>query len=143
MLTRERSRRAAALTLVLVVTLFTAGFAAKCNGSRKGGGGANANNTATPESERDRERGIDDLLRVKVRQDLTEQSANSNTGLSALDIEVAVVKRKVTLTGSVKSQAAREEAERIARKTEVERNGEKFTAADVDVSGLTVRTPSP
>ena len=139
MLTRERSRRAAAMTLVLVVTLFTAGFAAKCNGNKKGG--ANANNTATPDTEKPRR--IDDKLRIKVRQDLTEQSANSNTGLSALDIEVAVLNRKVTLTGSVKSQAAREEAVRIARQTEVEDGGEKFKASDVDVSGLTVRTPSP
>jgi osmotically-inducible protein OsmY len=142
MLTRERSRRAAALTLVLVVTLFTAGFAAKCNRD-KNRGGANTNNANSPETTQEVERAVDNMLLVKVRQNLTEQSANSNTGLSALDIEIGVLKRKVTLRGTVRSEAARDAASRIARATEVERNGEMFKVSDVDATGLTVRTPSP
>ena len=134
----ERSRRGVSMALVLVLPLFLMSFAAKCDGKKNAD---NVNNAGNANAGVTRE--VDDALRIKVRQNLTEQSGNSNTGLSALDIEVAVLKRKVTLTGAVKSQAAREEAGRIARATEVERNGEKFKAADVDVSGLTVRAPSP
>ena len=138
----ERSRRSVPLALVLVLPLCLASFAAKCNnkGDNQNVNGANVNGAA---NSREIDRELDDLLRSKVRQNLTEQSNNSNTGLSALDIEVGVSKRKVTLSGTVKSEAARAEAERIARETEVERNGEKFKATDVDVSKLTVKPSSP
>ena len=140
----ERSRRGVTLTLLLVLPLCLASFAAKCD--NKGGGNKTANNSnnvnvAAGDDEKIRE--VDDLLRSKIRQNLTEQSNNSNTGLSALDIEVSVSKRKVGLSGEVRSEAARAEAERIARETEVERQGEKFKAADVDVSKLKVKPPSP
>lgn len=137
----ERSRRRVPLALLLVLPLCLASFAAQCN--KKGGGKAvnNSNNVAAGESEKERE--VDDLLRSKIRQNLTEQSNNSNTGLSALDIEVSVSKRKVGLSGAVKSEAARAEAERIARETEVERQGEKFKPAEVDTSRLTVKPGSP
>jgi len=131
----ERSRRNAHLSLVLVLPLFLMSFAAKCDGNRNKGGNANA--------DVNREREVDDLLRSKVRENLTAQSNNTNTGLRMLDVEVGVSKRKVTLRGSVSSQAARDEAVRVARDTEVERNGEKFKPSDVDVSGLTVAQPSP
>lgn len=138
----ESSRRSAPLALVLVLPLCLASFAAGC--ANKGGdrnvNGPNVNGAANS-GEIDVE--LDDLLRGKVRQNLTERSNNSNTGLSALDIEVGVSKRKVTLGGTVKSEAARAEAERIARETEVERNGEKFKATDVDTSKLTVKPGSP
>lgn len=136
----ERSRRSVPLTLLLVLLLCLASFAAQCN--RRGGGKTvNNSNVAAGDSEKDRE--VDDLLRSKIRQNLTEQSNNSNTGLSALDIEVSVSKRKVGLGGTVKSEAARAEAERIARETEVERQGEKFKPAEVDTSKLTVKAASP
>jgi len=138
----ERSRRSVPLTLLLVLLLCLASFGAQCN--RRGGGKAvnnNNSNVAAVDSEKERE--VDDLLRSKIRQNLTEQSNNSNTGLSALDIEVSVSKRKVGLSGTVKSEAARAEAERIARETEVERQGEKFKPAEVDTSRLTVKAASP
>jgi len=136
----ERSRRSVPLTLLLVLLLCLASFGAQCN--RRGGNKAvNNSNVAAGDSEKDRE--VDDLLRSKIRQNLTEQANNSNTGLSALDIEVSVSKRKVGLSGTVKSEAARAEAERIARETEVERQGEKFKPAEVDTSKLTVKAGSP
>src|ERR1700754_4532413 len=107
----ERPRRNVHLSLVLVLPLFLMSFAAKCDGNKNRGAG----NTADVNKERE----VDDLLRSKVRENLTAQSNNSNTGLSALDIEIGVSKRKVTLTGSVRSQAARDEAVRVARDTEV------------------------
>lgn len=138
----ERTRRSVPLTLLLVLLLCLASFAAQCN--RRGGNRNVANNNsnvAANNSEKERE--VDDLLRSKIRQNLTEESNNSNTGLSALDIEVSVSKRKVGLSGTVRSEAARAQAERIARETEVERQGEKFRAAEVDTSRLTVKPPSP
>lgn len=131
----QRSRRNAHLSLVLVLPLFLMSFAAKCDGNSNKGGNTNA--------DVNKEREVDDLLRSKVRENLTAQSNNSNTGLSALDIEIGVSKRKVTLTGSVKSQAARDEAVRVARDTEVDRNGEKFKPTEVDAGRLTVTPPSP
>jgi hypothetical protein len=130
----ERSRRNVSLALVLFLPLFLTSLAAKCDGNKNGNNG----NTNTGGITRE----VDDQLRVKVRQNLTEQSANSNTGLSALDIEVGVSKGKVTLSGTVKSQAAKDEAKRIAGDTEVEVNGQKLKPTEVDVSRLTV-TPSP
>jgi len=131
----QRSRRNAHLSLALVLPLFLMSFAAKCDGNKNKGGANNA--------DVNKEREVDDLLRSKVRENLTAQSNNSNTGLRALDIEIGVSKRRVTLTGSVSSTAARDEAARVARDTEVERNGEKFKPTDVDVSRLTVPSPSP
>ena len=132
---RERSRRGAPAALLLVLPLFLLSFAAKCDGKKNANEAGNANTGITRE--------VDDALRSKVRQNLTEQSGNSNTGLSALDIEVGVSKGKVTLSGAVRSAAAREEAARVARDTEVEVNGQKFKPTDVDVSRLTVPPPSP
>lgn len=134
----ERSRRNVHLSIVLVLPLFLMSFAAKCDGN-KNKGGTNNSNAADVNKERE----VDDLLRSKVRQNLTEQSANSNTGLSALDIEIGVSKRKVTLAGVVRSQAARDEAVRIASDTEVERSGEKFKPSEVDAARLTAAQPSP
>lgn len=131
----ERSRRNVNLALVLVLPLFLMSFAAKCDGNKNKGGNNNA--------DVNKEREVDDLLRSRVRQNLTEQSGNGNTGLSALDIEIGVSKRKVTLTGAVRSQAARDEAIRVANATEVERNGEKFKPSEVDAGRLTVAPPSP
>ena len=131
----ESSRRNVSLALALFLPLFLTSFAAKCDKSRNANS-ANGNAGGVT-------REVDDQLRIKVRQNLTEQSANSNTGLSALDIEVGVSKGKVTLRGTVKSQAAKDEAARIARETEVEVNGQKFKPTDVDVSRLTVTPPSP
>ena len=131
----ESSRRNVSLALALFLPLFLTSFAAKCDKSRNAN---SANGNAGGVTRED-----DDQLRIKVRQNLTEQSANSNTGLSALDIEVGVSKGKVTLSGTVKSQAAKDEAARIARETEVEVNGQKFKPTDVDVSRLTVTPPSP
>jgi hypothetical protein len=133
----QRSRRNAHLSLVLVLPLFLMSFAAKCDGNKNKGGNGNAN------ADVNKEREVDDLLRIKVRENLTAQSNNSNTGLRVLDVEVGVSKRKVTLTGSVSSQAALDEAVRVARDTEVERGGEKFKPSGVDVGGLTVARPSP
>lgn len=137
-----RSRRSVPLALVLVLPLCLASFAAKCD-SRGGNKNVNSANVNGAANGAEMDTGLDDLLRSKVRQNLTEQSNNSNTGLSALDIEVGVSKRKVTLSGAVRSEAARAEAERIARETEVERNGEKFKPTDVDTSKLTVKSGSP
>jgi hypothetical protein len=131
----ERSRRNVSLALALFLPLFLTSFAAKCDRNKNNGNGNNANTGITRE--------VDDQLRSKVRQNLTEQSGNSNTGLSALDIEVGVAKGKVTLTGTVRSQAAKDEATRIARETEVEVNGQKFKPTEVDASRLTVAPPSP
>lgn len=133
----ERSRRGVSLALALFLPLFLTSFAAKCDKSK------NANGTNSNSNSGGYTHQVDDQLRIKVRQNLTEQSANSNTGLSALDIEVGVSKGKVTLSGTVKSQAAKDEATRIARETEVEVNGQKFKPTDVDTSRLTVTTPSP
>jgi hypothetical protein len=128
----ERSRRNVSLALVLFLQLFLTSFAAKCDGTKNG----NNRNTSVP-------REGDDALRIKVRQNLTEQSGNSNTGLSALDIEVGVSNGKVTLSGTVRSQAAKDEATRIARDTEVEVNGQPIKPTEVDASRLTVKSPSP
>ncbi len=57
--------------------------------------------------------------------------------------EKVTAARPENVAARQEERAAREEAERIVRKTEVERNGEKFKASDVDASGLTVRAPSP
>lgn len=131
----DGSRRKASLALLLLLALCLSSFAAKCDK----GGGKNANLAARQAEDA---RAVDDLLRSKVRQDITEKSAASTSGLSALDIEVGVSKRKVTLGGTVKTEAAREEAVRIARESEVEINGEKFKAAEVDASRLTVKPGS-
>ena len=133
----DGSRRRASLALLLILPLCLAFSAAKCN---KGGDDKNANLAA---KQKEDARAVDDLLRSKVRQDITEKSAASTTGLSALDIEIGVSKRKVTLVGAVKTEAAREEAVRIARESEVEFNGEKFKATEVDASKLTVKPSSP
>lgn len=132
----ERSRRNVSLALALFLPLFLTSFAAKCDKSKNANNANNSNSSGIT-------REVDDQLRIKVRQNLTEQSANSNTGLSALDIEVGVSNGKVTLSGAVRSQAAKDEAVRIARDTEVEVNGRKFKPIDVDVSRLTVTPPSP
>lgn len=130
----ERSRRNVSLALVLFLPLFLTSFAAKCDPNKNAGNG-NGNTGDTTQA--------DNQLRIKVRQNLTEQSANSNTGLSALDIEVGVSKGKVTLSGTVRSAAAKDEAKRIAGDTEVEVNGRTVKPTDVDVSRLTVATSSP
>ena len=127
----ERSRRNVSLALVLFLPLFLTSFAAKCNRDK-----SNNNGGVTT-------RDGDDQLRIKVRQNLTEQSGNSNTGLSALDIEVGVANGKVTLSGSVKSQAAKDEATRIARETTVEVNGQTIKPTDVNADRLMVTPPSP
>jgi hypothetical protein len=122
---------------VLFLPLFLTSFAAKCDRGKNVNNGNGSANTGGITRE------VDDQLRIKVRQNLTEQSGNSNTGLSALDIEIGVSKGKVTLSGTVKSQAAKDEATRITRDTEVEVNGQKFKPTEVDVSRLTATTPSP
>jgi hypothetical protein len=132
----ERSRRSVSLALVLFLPLFLTSFAAKCDGNKNGNKTDGNKNTGIS-------REGDDALRIKVRQNLTEQSGNSNTGLSALDIEVGVSNGKVTLSGTVRSQGAKDEATRIARDTEVEVNGQKIKPTEVDASRLTVATPSP
>ena len=129
----ERSRRNVSLTLALVLPFFLMSFAGKC-----GGGPKNADDGA-----KEKERAVDDLLRREVRKSISKQAGNSNTGLSAVDLHVDSQKRKVILTGTVKSEAAREEAIRAARDTEVEKDGEKIKPSDVDASGLTVTPPSP
>jgi osmotically-inducible protein OsmY len=133
----ERSRRSVSLALVLFLPLFLTSFAAKCDGNKNG----NTNNTGTNTVPTITE--IDDGLRSKIRENLTERSNNTNTGLSALDIEVGVSKRKVTLTGTVRSDAAKGEAKRVAEETEVELSGQKFKPTEVNVDRLTVTTPSP
>jgi hypothetical protein len=131
----ERSRRNVSLALALFLPLFLTSFAAKCGPSKNGNNG-NANTGHIT-------REVDDQLRIKVRQNITEQSANSNTGLSALDIEVGVSGGAVTLSGTVRSEAAKEEAKRIAGDTEVEVNGQKFRPTSVNTSNLKVTPPSP
>src|ERR1044072_9943364 len=95
----QRSRRNVHLSLALVLPLFLMSFAAKCDGNKNKGGN---NNNADVNKERE----VDDLLRSKVRENLTERSNNTNTGLRMLDMEVNVSKRKVTPTGLVRWQAA-------------------------------------
>ena len=131
----ERSRRSVSLALVLVLPLFLMSFAGKCDGGNK--------NADPVVKEREKERAVDDLLRREVRKSISRQAGNTNTGLSAVDLHVSSQKRKVTLTGTVKSEAAREEAIRAARETEVEKDGEKIKPTDVDASGLTVKPDSP
>jgi hypothetical protein len=133
----ERSRRNVSLALVLFLPLFLASFAAKC------GPGKNNVNNGNSTNSGDIPIAVDDLLRSKIRQNLTEQSGNSNTGLSALDIEVGVSKGKVTLSGTARSEAAKAEAKRIAEETQVEFNTKTYKPKEVDVNRLTVTTPSP
>jgi hypothetical protein len=139
-----RSRRNASLVLALLLPLFLVSFAAKCGGNKNGAGNVAANNGGANNGPG--ATAVDDELRSKIRQNLTEQSNNTNTGLSALDIEIGVSKRKVTLTGTVKTEAAKAEAKRIAQDTEVELSGQKFKPTEVSADGLTVKphaSPSP
>jgi hypothetical protein len=135
MMIHERTRRNVSLALVLVLPLFLMSFAAKCDGGNK--------NPDPAAKQREKERAVDDLLRREVRRAISRQAGNSNTGLSAVDLHVDSQKRKVILTGTVKTEAAREEAVRAAREAEVEKDGEKFKPTDVDASGLSVRPDSP
>jgi hypothetical protein len=105
-----------------------ASFAAKCGGSNKN------SSVRTPD-----EIAVDDLLRSKVREDITKQSQVSTNGLRAIDMLIDAVKLKVTLSGTVATDAAREEAIRVAGQSEVERNGKKFKATEVDASNLKVK----
>jgi osmotically-inducible protein OsmY len=135
---QARSRRSASLTLALLLPLFTASFAAKCNG------GGNKNGDIAAERQKRIDREVDDLLGREIRRAISKNERNV-VGLSGLDLHVFSVKRKVSINGTVGTEAARDEAVRIARETEVEFEGEKYKAApDVDVSQFTVKpSPSP
>lgn len=136
---QTRSRRSAALTLALLLPLFTASFAAKCGGNN----GKTVNDGATPVNGKE----VDDQLGREIRRVISKNERNV-PGLSGLDLHVFCVKRKVSITGTVGTDAARDEAIRIARETEVVVDGQKYKAADVDVSQFTVKptastSPSP
>jgi hypothetical protein len=124
MTTRDRSRRGATLALLLLLPLL-AGFAGKCDKS------GNRNADRSPQ-----EIAADDLLRTQVREDLTTRSRVAE--LWAIDIEINVFRLKVTLAGKVASEAARAEAIRLARESEVEREGVRFKAREVDAGKLKV-----
>jgi osmotically-inducible protein OsmY len=141
---QTRSRRSATLTLLLIIPLFTASFAAKC------GGGANNNNKTDNVNGLPKEIGkkVDDQLGREIRR-LISKNERSVAGLSGLDLHVFCVNRKVSITGTVGTDAARDEAIRIARETEVEVEGQKYKAeGEPDVSQFTVKptastSPSP
>jgi hypothetical protein len=143
MRTQTRSRRGAALTLALLLPLFTASFAAKCGGANNNDKIDNVNGTPTPAGKK-----VDDELGREIRRLISKNERNV-PGLSGLDLHVFCVNRKVSITGTVGTEAAREEARRIAREAEVVVEGQKFKAeGEPDVSQFTVKpaastSPSP
>ena len=141
---QTRSRRSASLALALIIPLFTASFAAKC------GGGANNNNKTDNVNGPPQGVGkkVDDQLGREIRRLISKNERNV-PGLSGLELHVFCVNRKVSITGTVGTDAARDEAIRIARETEVEVEGKKYKAeGEPDVSQFTVKpaastSPSP
>lgn len=140
---QTRSRRSASLALLLIIPLFTVSFAAKCGGANNNNKTDNSNVNATPTPA---PKDVDDQLGREIRRALTKNERNV-AGLSALDLHVFCVNRKVRLTGTVETQAARDEAIRIARETEVTVGGQTYKAdGEPDVSQFTVKptaSPSP
>jgi osmotically-inducible protein OsmY len=139
---QTRSRRSASLALALIIPLFTASFAAKCGGSNNNNKADNVNGPPQGVGKK-----VDDQLGREIRRLISKNERNV-PGLSGLELHVFCVNRKVSITGTVGTDAARDEAIRIARETEVEVEGQKYKAADVDVSQFTVKpaastSPSP
>ena len=134
---QESSRRSLSLALLLILPLSLASFAAKCD--KKGN-----NNNGPVVNGRQTDTALDDMLRDAIRQRITDESnnANNNTGLRAF-FHINVKNLKVTLNGKVKTNAARDLAIRIAGETEVEKDGRKFKAAQVDAGELTVDPNAP
>jgi osmotically-inducible protein OsmY len=130
---QARSRRSASLTLALLLPLFAASFAAKCGGNNNG----NSNDALTRIKKQ-----VDDNLGREIRRAISKNERNV-VGLSGLDLHVFCVDRKVSITGTVSTEAAREEAIRIARETEVEVEGDIYkTEGEPDVSQFTVKPPT-
>lgn len=121
---RARSHRNVTLAFAVILPLFMASFAGNCNKSKTP--------NRTPEAI-----AVDNLLTTKVRENLTNQTQVPT--LRAIDIEINTFNQKVTLTGSVSADAAREEAIRLAGQTEVEKDGTKFKVKEVDASNLKVK----
>ena len=124
---RERTNRSVTLALLIVLPLFVAAFDGKCDGKKNPTDNTQAANTQA----------VDDQLRVKIREDLTA-AGNATHQFSAADITINVLNQKVTLTGTVKVEAGRAEAARVAGQVEITRDGKKFKAKEVDASQLTV-----
>ena len=143
MRTQTRSRRSASLALLLIIPLFTVSFAAKCGGNNNDNKPGNVNGPP-PGVGKD----VDDKLGREIRRAISKNERNV-AGLSGLDLHVFCVNRKVSITGTVGTDAARDEAIRIARETEVEVGGQKYKAdGEPDVSQFTVKpaastSPSP
>src|SRR5215207_10346717 len=118
---RERTHKYVTLTFVLILPLFMASFAGKCNKQKSN------NNSDRGGDRTEQELAVDKLMNVKVRENLT-----ASTLVRAADIGIRTFKLKVTLDGTVGSQAERDEAMRIAGQAEVEKDGAKFKAKEVD-----------
>lgn len=122
---RERNRNAT-LALMLILPLCMASFTSNCK--------------KKPPPLDDEAIAVDNALRVKVRENITNSSQ-----VRAIDFNVSTLNLKVSLVGTVNSEAEREAAIRITRETEIERNGVKHKVKDVDASNLKVvpRTGDP
>ena len=131
---QERSRRSLSLALLLILPLSLASFAAKCDNKNSNNAAVNGRQTDTV---------LDDMLRDAIREKITEQSNNTDTGLRALSLHVNVTNLKATLTGKVKTDAARSLAIRIAGETEVVKDGRTFKATQVEAGGLAVDPNAP
>lgn len=115
----NNSRRNTTRALILMLPLFMATFAGNCRGKRPE---RNENAIA-----------IDNLINAKVRENLTASPV-----VRAVDIGIRTFNLKVTLEGTVRSEAERDEAVRITSETEVEKDGVKHKVREVDASQLRV-----
>ena len=120
---RERNRNVT-VVFMLILPLCMASLTSNCK-------------KKTPPNDNGEATAVDNALNVKIRENIT-----NSTQVRAVDFNVVTVNRKATFTGTVNSEAEREAAIRIARETEIERNGVKHKVKDVDASNLKVAPSS-
>ena len=114
---RERTRRNVTLALVIALPMFVAAFEGRCD-----------------KKPRQTDPAVDGMITTKVRENLT-----ASTQVRAIDIGINTFNLKVTLDGTVATEAERAEAVRIAGQTEIEKDGVKFKVKEVDAGKLKIK----
>ncbi|MDT7603377.1 MAG: hypothetical protein QOF61_1374 [Acidobacteriota bacterium] len=120
---RERPHQNVTLALLIILPLFMASFVTDCHKKTQ-------NTQNTSEDTRD----IDNSLSTEVRKRLTDSHQ-----VRAGNMDIRTSNLKVSLIGTVSSEAERDEAIRLAGQTEIVKDGKTFKVKDVDASKLIVK----
>ena len=119
---RRTRREQIALATVIALSLFLVSSAVKCSDKQ----------TRRSQAEID----LDNMMNAKIRENLTAASPD----VRATDIEVNTFKLMVKLNGQVRSENERNLAIKIARDTEVVKDGGTHKVKEVEAKDLTVKS---